>query len=394
MEQGAAPASATQACRMYPVRPGPREPRATWLTFHRSSQPPRAAGKGESPSRDPASLPAHRGSPRRPATRIPAPSRPARPAPGRVRPAPGRAPGSDRRPRPGVCCLSCLVDHLDGPLAIKGHEPLVEPHVGLQLGLLTQERREEPQAGHVLAQHRQADRQRGREQQPQRPPEPGPEHRRDQQAQGRDPRRLAVDHRLQEAVERRSRRRRRGRRPPAAVPSPGSGRTRRPAAATNATAGPDVGDEPQHRRQTSPEHRERHADHPQPQPDDQPETRVDQREHREVAADPLADLLHRPGRQADLAVAEEPDDPVAELVSRPMSMNSTRIEHEAADPEELQVGPDGRAEPILELRLRDDLHLLDRDRLLRLAGGAASPSWPSPVRPCASAGRSSIAARA
>ena len=51
-------------------------------------------------------------------------------------------------------------DDRGGPVLVERHEPLVEPDVGVQLGLLAQERREEAQARDVLAQDRQADRQR------------------------------------------------------------------------------------------------------------------------------------------------------------------------------------------------------------------------------------------
>jgi hypothetical protein len=77
---------------------------------------------------------------------------------------------------------------------------------------------------------------------------------------------------------------------------------------------------------------------PSPNQMTSPKTRVDQREHREVAADPLADLLHRPGRQANLAVAEEPDNPVAKLLAA-HEHELHQDEHEAADPQEFQVGP-------------------------------------------------------
>src|SRR5205085_1111199 len=89
---------------------------------------------------------------------------------------------------------AAAADAATDAVAVERHQPMVEPHVGLKLGLLAQERREDPETGYVLAQDREADRQRGRQQDAQQAPEPRPEHRRHQQPQGRDPRRLAVDH--------------------------------------------------------------------------------------------------------------------------------------------------------------------------------------------------------
>ena len=133
---------------------------------------------------------------------------------------------------------------------------------------------------------------------------------------------------------------------------------------------PDVGDEPHHRRQASPEHRVRHADHPEAQADGQPEPRVDQRDHRQVAADPLADLAHGPGREIDLALAEELDDPVSQGL--PVHENEQdQDEHENTDADELQVGPDGPLEALPERGLLDDPHVhrlvpLDDRRVERL----------------------------
>ena len=112
------------------------------------------------------------------------------------------------------------------------------------------------------------------------------------------------------------------------------------------------------RRQAAPEDGEGDADQLQAHTDDQPEARVHEGERRQVARDPLADLLHRPGRQADLAVAEEADDPVAQLFSAHQH-EQHEDQDEAADAEEFEVRADGRAELILDRRPADDLHLLD-----------------------------------
>ena len=143
---------------------------------------------------------------------------------------------------------------------------------------------------------------------------------------------------------------------------------------------PDVGDEPHHRRQATPEHRVRHADRPEAQADDQPVPRVDQRDHRQVAADPLADLAHGPGREVDLALAEELDDPVSQVL--PVHEHEQdQDEHETTDAEELQVGADGRLEALPERGLLDDPHvhrLVPRDdrrveRLGHVAGDFLCP---------------------
>ena len=92
------------------------------------------------------------------------------------------------------------------------------------------------------------------------------------------------------------------------------------------------------RRQDAPEHRVGHADRPEAQPDDQAEARVDQGEHRQVAADPLADLVHRPGRQAHLALAEEPDDPVAQVLAVHQH-EQDQDQDERPDPQGSRYGP-------------------------------------------------------
>ena len=61
------------------------------------------------------------------------------------------------------------LDDRGGPVLVHRQEALVEPDVGLEGGLLAEHRREEPQAGDVLAQDGQADRQRRREEQPEAP---------------------------------------------------------------------------------------------------------------------------------------------------------------------------------------------------------------------------------
>ena len=75
--------------------------------------------------------------------------------------------------------------------------------------------------------------------------------------------------------------------------------------------GPDIGNEAEHGRQAAPEHGVRHPDQPEPDSDHQPESRVDQRESRQVPADPLSDLLHGARRQGHVAMAEDGDDPIS-----------------------------------------------------------------------------------
>ena len=56
--------------------------------------------------------------------------------------------------------LEDAVDHARGAVLVHRQEPLVEPDAGVEVDLLPEERGEEAQARHVLAQDRQADRQR------------------------------------------------------------------------------------------------------------------------------------------------------------------------------------------------------------------------------------------
>ena len=83
-----------------------------------------------------------------------------------------------------------------------------------------------------------------------------------------------------------------------------------------------------------------------------PKPELTRREHRQVAADPLADLLHRPGRQADLTLAEEPDDPVAQVLAA-HEHEQDQDQDEAPHPEEPEGGADGPPEPFLKRRLRE-----------------------------------------
>ena len=138
---------------------------------------------------------------------------------------------------------------------------------------------------------------------------------------------------------------------------------------------PDVGDKPQHRRQATPQCRIGHADRPQAQAHDQTVARVDQRKHHQVAADSLADLAHGPGREVDLARAEELDDPISQILPV-YEHEQDQNEHKNTDADEFQVGPDGRLEALPERGLVDDTHvhrLVPRDdrrvqRLVDVAG--------------------------
>ncbi len=125
---------------------------------------------------------------------------------------------------------------------------------------------------------------------------------------------------------------------------------------------------------------------PSPNADAQPETRVDQGEARQVTADPVTDLLHRSGGQADVVVTEEPNDSVAESLAA-HEHEQDQDEYKAANPQEFQVGPNSRTDLRQQRGLRHDLNL--GDRLARPGYRRDSPSSPSLHRPSLSTGISS-----
>ena len=80
------------------------------------------------------------------------------------------------------------------------------------------------------------------------------------------------------------------------------------------------------------------------------DARVDRREHRQVAADPLTHLVHGPGRHADLTLAEELDDPVTQVLAI-QEQEQDQDQDEAPHPEEPEGGADGPPEAFLKRRL-------------------------------------------
>src|SRR5271166_3100455 len=97
--------------------------------------------------------------------------------------------------------LELSLHDVSGTRSVEGDESLVEPDIGVEFSLLTEQDREELKAGNILAEHHQADSQWSREKEAGHSPKPGPKHGGKEQPERGDSRRLAVDNRLDEAVE-------------------------------------------------------------------------------------------------------------------------------------------------------------------------------------------------
>ena len=79
-----------------------------------------------------------------------------------------------------------VVEHVLRFLGVVGEEPLVEALARLEHRLVAEQHAEELELRNVLAHHHQADGQRRGQEQPGDAPQPGPEHRRDDQRERRD----------------------------------------------------------------------------------------------------------------------------------------------------------------------------------------------------------------
>jgi len=163
---------------------------------------------------------------------------------------------------------------------IKRHQPLIEALLGLEHRLDAEQQVEEAELGDMPAEHRDADRERRREQQPDRAPEPGPEdHCGDDRDRG-ESRALAVEPRLDDPGEQRFEREERTERPCHRRPAIGDGegedrrqRRRHPHAC--------IGDEAQHHAEQAEEERVRDADEIQRDAERDAEERVHHQLHAE-----------------------------------------------------------------------------------------------------------------
>ena len=96
--------------------------------------------------------------------------------------------------------LQVLVGDLGRLLGVTRQQALVELDLGRKRRLVAQQHVEETELGHVAPEHHQADGKRRREQQARRPPQRGPEHRRDQDRDRREPGARAVQPGLEDVV--------------------------------------------------------------------------------------------------------------------------------------------------------------------------------------------------
>ena len=163
---------------------------------------------------------------------------------------------------------------------------MIDLRVHRQRRLVPQQHVQELEIGHVAPDHHQADRQRRRHQQADRPPQPGPEHRGDQDADRRNARLRAVDQRLHHVVADQLDEQEQPEGQQRLLPA-GEDRQRDQDRQRGRDPGAEVGDEAQHGREQPPEQGVRHADEEQPDADGGARAAVDQALHQQVAADPL-----------------------------------------------------------------------------------------------------------
>ena len=163
------------------------------------------------------------------------------------------------------------------------------------------------------AEHDQAQRQRGRDDQPDRAPDPGPEDRGDNYGNRRQARAVAVDERLDrlphdqfgDSVEHR--------RPDRHRPAGLDGR-RQHYRQRGGDPRSDIGNEAQQRAENAPQQRVGNADEIKADADDHAKAGIEAELGQEIAAEPPPGLVHRHGGAVQIARAEQPDGAVAQIL--------------------------------------------------------------------------------
>ena len=154
----------------------------------------------------------------------------------------------------------------------------------------------------MAAGHHQAQRQRRRDDQADRAPQPAPEYRRDHHRQRRQPSAVAVQLRLDELrrdqLDRDEQAERLERQPPAGIDRRGQHRR-----ADARRSKPHIGHEAQHRGRAPPTARRAAGRSAQPEPDRHADAEVDGELRHEEARQPLAGVVDRQGRAADVGAA-------------------------------------------------------------------------------------------
>jgi hypothetical protein len=254
---------------------------------------------------------------------------------------------------------------LERLVRIAGEHALVEVLGRAQRRPVAEQHVEELEALDMAAEHDEAERQRRRDEEPDRPPEPGPEDRRDNDRERRQAGALAIDERLDDVAHERlgddEQRRRPQHHRPAGIDGGGE-----PDRQQRRDEGADIGHEAQQRRENAPQHRARHADDPQPGRGPDPEGGVERELGEVEAREPARRVVHGGGGAVQVARPEQPDHAVAQI----LALEQDEDQHHEGDAEHRQRVQDRRDEALRELERREiGLADLDRQRLLRLGRG-------------------------
>ena len=199
--------------------------------------------------------------------------------------------------------LGMLLGHVDGFFDIARQQALVQARGFVQGAFAAQQHLQKLQLRQVVPQHQQHHRHRRRQHQPDRPPQRGPEHGRQDQRQRRHAGAGAVQPGLDEVVADQLQRGDQRHRPQHHVP-PRVDAKRQRERKNGANHRPHVRHEAQHRRQQAPHQRTRHADEQQAQCHRYAVGGVDEQLHGQVLADPLGGIAQRVGGAVQVAAQQ------------------------------------------------------------------------------------------
>ena len=261
-------------------------------------------------------------------------------------------------------CVHQFMRQRDRVFHVVGQQALVQALGRPQHGRAAQQHLHELQRRNVAPQHQQADRERGGQDQPYRPPQRRPEGGRHDDGQRGQSRAAAIQPGLDQVVADQLQRHDQAQRHQQHLPARvhGKGQRQREGGRDH---GPHIGHETHDGRQHAPENGARHANEPQPRRHGQPVGDVDDELHAQVLAYALRGLVQRVGGHVQVA-AHQAQQPVTQVIAVQQDEDHEQ-QHDAGRGH----GLGHAAQPLQHARRglllgRLDLHLLHAGR-----GGAA-----------------------
>jgi hypothetical protein len=254
--------------------------------------------------------------------------------------------------------LDRLCRDLDRLTGIIGDQALIDAGCDIEHGRRAQQRLEEMKLGQVSTDHKQADGERRRQDEPDRTPERRPEGCRGDERQRGEAGAGPIEQRLHDVVadelQHQDEPDCQQHHVPAGIHREGEGDRKE-----GREHGPDIGDEAHQRGERAPEDPPRHADEPEPERHRDAVAHVHDQLHQEVTRDARSRLLHRLGHAVQVA-AQEPDQPSAQIAAVEQGEEG-EDEHDAGGGDPGQ----GRGQPFdggADRRIRVRHHLDPRGR--------------------------------